>query len=166
MHFHAIDPVQTMCLRKTEEFWQMKTESIVSEKKTTVTSTRHAVRSVAFGCVLFVSVFVNSSRGLCEESVRRLLPPLQGLQEVDAHAVSVRSGFWGKRLQTHLKVTIDHSLNELEKDGHIANFDIASGTIAGECHGHAAFDSDLYKVLEDAAMTLAYGFGCESGEHR
>ena len=157
MHFHAIDPVQTMCLRKTEEFWQMKTESIVSEKKTTVTSTRHAVRSVAFGCVLFVSVFVNSSRGLCEESVRRLLPPLQGLQEVDAHAVSVRSGFWGKRLQTHLKVTIDHSLNELEKDGHIANFDIASGTIAGECHGHAAFDSDLYKVLEGAAMTLAYG---------
>ena len=135
----------------------MKTESIVSEKKTTVTSTRHAVRSVAFGCVLFVSVFVNSSRGLCEESVRRLLPPLQGLQEVDAHAVSVRSGFWGKRLQTHLKVTIDHSLNELEKDGHIANFDIASGTIAGECHGHAAFDSDLYKVLEGAAMTLAYG---------
>lgn len=66
----------------------------------------------------------------------------------------------------HLKVTMDHSHNELEKDGHITNFDIASGTIAGGCHGHAAIDSDLYKVLENAAMTLAYEFGCEGGEHR
>ena len=77
MHFHAIDPVQTMCLRKTEEFWQMKTESIVSEKKTTVTSTRHAVRSVAFGCVLNVSVFVKKAFDDCYrpcKDFRRSMP--------------------------------------------------------------------------------------------
>ena len=85
------------------------------------------------------------------------LPPLRGLSEVDGKSVVVQGGFWGKRLKTHLDVTIDHSLNELEKDGHIANFDIAAGVAGGECRGHAAFDSDLYKVLEGAMLTLVHG---------
>jgi DUF1680 family protein len=106
------------------------------------------------GLVLLALTCVSAvSRG----DVKPPLPPLRGLQEVDHRNVEVRGGFWGKRLKTHLEVTIDHSLNMLENDGHMANFDMAAGVTHGTCRGHAAFDSDLYKVLEGAMYTLTYG---------
>lgn len=83
--------------------------------------------------------------------------PLHGLQEVDAGSVDIRGGFWGGRLKTHLEVTIDHSLNMLERNGYFTNFDLAAGKTNGDFSGNATFDSDVHKVLEGGMYTLAYG---------
>ena len=77
-------------------------------------------------------------------------PPLHGLNEVNHSQVELQSGFWGPRLKTHHEVTVPHALNCLEADGHVTNFDKASGVYDGPLRGHHAFDSDLYKALEGA----------------
>lgn len=84
------------------------------------------------------------------------VPPLRGLQEVSHDRVELRGGFWGSRLKTHHQVTIAHALNCLEKDGHITNFDKASGVFEGPLRGHHAFDSDLHKALEGAMYALRH----------
>ena len=81
-------------------------------------------------------------------------PPLRGLREVDNMCVKLQGGFWGPRLKTAREVTIPHSLNSLEKDGHVTNFDKAAGVAQGPISGHAAFDSDLHKALEGAMYCL------------
>ncbi len=82
------------------------------------------------------------------------IPPIHGLQEVTNQQVKLQGGFWGPRLKTASEVTIPHSLNSLEKDGHVTNFDKAAGVAEGMPSGHAAFDSDLYKALEGAMYCL------------
>jgi hypothetical protein len=83
-------------------------------------------------------------------------PPLRGLLEVGHAQVELRGGFWGPRLKTQHEVTLPHALNELEKDGHVTNFDKAAGVFDGPLKGHHAFDSDLYKTLEGALDSLQH----------
>ena len=83
-------------------------------------------------------------------------PPVRGFQEVGQAQVKLRGGFWGPRMKTAHDVTIPHSLDELEKDGHVTNFDKAAGKTEGPLSGHHAFDSDLYKVLEGALISLQH----------
>jgi len=80
--------------------------------------------------------------------------PTRGLQEVGCHLVQLQDGFWGRRLETHHKVTIPHALDCLERDGHVTNFDKAAGVFDGPLRGHHAFDSDLHKALEGAVYSL------------
>ena len=82
------------------------------------------------------------------------LPPVRGFQEVGKAQVELRSGFWGPRIKTTHEVTIPHALDELEKDGHVTNFDRAAGNLNVPLKGHHAFDSDLYKTLEGALNSL------------
>ena len=82
------------------------------------------------------------------------VPPLRGLEDVSNQQVKLRGGFWGPRLKTQIDVTIPHSLDCLEKDGHVTNFDKAASQAKGEPSGHMAFDSDLYKALEGAMYCL------------
>ena len=82
--------------------------------------------------------------------------PLRGFEEVSQAQVELRGGFWGPRLKITQDVTIPHSLDELEKDGHVTNFDKAAGKYDGPLKGHHAFDSDLYKVLEGALISLQH----------
>jgi uncharacterized protein len=83
-------------------------------------------------------------------------PPIRGFQEVGYDQVELRGGFWGPRLKTTHDVTIPHSLDELEKTGHVTNFDKAAGKMKGQLDGNHAFDSDLYKVLEGALISLQH----------
>ena len=83
-------------------------------------------------------------------------PPLRGLSEVGHAQVELRGGFWGPRLKTQHEVTIPHALDELEKDGHVTNFDKAAGKFDGPLKGHHAFDSDLHKALEGALDSLQH----------
>ena len=83
-------------------------------------------------------------------------PPLRGYQEVGQAQVELRGGFWGPRLKTQHEITIPHALDELEKDGHVTNFDKAAGKATGPLSGHHAFDSDLHKVLEGALISLQH----------
>ncbi|MFM8281930.1 MAG: glycoside hydrolase family 127 protein [Planctomycetaceae bacterium] len=82
--------------------------------------------------------------------------PRRGLAEVDHGRVTVTGGFWGPRLARLHEVTIPHALDELEKDGHVTNFDKAAGTFSGPLRGHRAFDSDLHKALEGAYASLRH----------
>lgn len=84
------------------------------------------------------------------------IPPARGLEGISHSQVELRDGFWGPRLKTHHEVTIPHSLDCLEKDGHVTNFDKAAGLAEGEPSGHHAFDSDLYKALEGAMYSLQH----------
>jgi DUF1680 family protein len=99
-------------------------------------------------CVIAVSVFGVAARAD--------QPPTKGLQEVPHDRVHLRGGFWGQRQKTHHEVTIPHSLNCLEADGHVTNFDLAAGKFDGPLRGHHAFDSDLYKALEGALYCLQH----------
>lgn len=83
-------------------------------------------------------------------------PPLRGLEEVGQAQVELRGGFWGPRVKTGHEITLPHALDELEKDGHVTNFDKAAGKSDGPLKGHHAFDSDLYKVLEGALISLQH----------
>ncbi len=53
--------------------------------------------------------------------------PLAGFREAGLKDVVVEGGFKGSRLKTHGEVTIAHALAHLEKDGHVTNFEKASG---------------------------------------
>ena len=92
-------------------------------------------------------------RGNAAENQRNL-PPVRGFQEVGKAQVELSGGFWGPRIKTAHDVTIPHALDELEKDGHVTNFDKAAGKLDGPLKGHHAFDSDLYKTLEGALNSL------------
>jgi DUF1680 family protein len=81
---------------------------------------------------------------------------VRGLEEVSHTQVELHGGFWGPRLKTQHDVTVPHALNELEKDGHITNFDKAVGKFDGLLKGHHAFDSDLHKALEGAVYSLQH----------
>ena len=82
--------------------------------------------------------------------------PLHGLKGVSHEQVNVSGGFWGPRLKINNEVTIPHALDELDKDGHVTNFDKAAGRFDGPLRGHHAFDSDLHKALEGAIVSLAH----------
>jgi DUF1680 family protein len=75
---------------------------------------------------------------------------------VPSQQVELRGGFWGPRLRTQHDVTISHSLDCLEKDGHVTNFDKAASPAKGEPSGHMAFDSDLHKALEATMYCLQH----------
>ncbi len=82
--------------------------------------------------------------------------PNRGLYEVSHERVKLRGGFWGQRLKIHHETTIGHALDCLERNGHITNFDKASGVFDGPLRGHHAFDSDLHKAMEGAMYCLQY----------
>ena len=94
--------------------------------------------------------------GVCTLAAAPAEPPAHGLTEVGHPQVELRGGFWGPRLKTHQDVTLPHALDELEKDGHVTNFDKAAGVFDGPLKGHHAFDSDLHKTLEGALDSLQH----------
>lgn len=82
--------------------------------------------------------------------------PMRGLREVNHDSVELQGGFWGRRQDTHHKVTVPHALDRLERAGHITNFDKAAGKFDGPLKGHHAFDSDIHKALEGALYSLQH----------
>jgi DUF1680 family protein len=70
-------------------------------------------------------------------------------------AVKVRDGFWTPRLETNRKVTIPSNFKKCQETGRIDNFAKAGKLMPGEFEGIAFNDSDVYKVIEGAAYSLA-----------
>ncbi len=69
--------------------------------------------------------------------------------------VSITDAFWQPRLDTNRRVTLPYCFQKCEETGRIANFDKAAGCLAGAHEGIFFNDSDVFKVLEGAAYTLA-----------
>jgi len=106
------------------------------------------------GAVFLTAVLILP--GCSRVSERTEPQPVRGAQEVHHSKVDLRGGFWGPRLKTHHNITIPYSLDCLEKDGHVTNFDKAAGKFDGPLKGHHAFDSDLYKALEGAVISIQH----------
>ena len=70
-------------------------------------------------------------------------------------SVQVDDGFWKHRIETNRKVTIPYDFQKCEETGRIANFAIAAGQIDGKHEGFWFNDSDVFKVIEGAAASLA-----------
>jgi hypothetical protein len=70
-------------------------------------------------------------------------------------SVQVGNGFWEERIETNRKVTIPYDFQKCEETGRIANFAIAAGQIDGKHQGFWFNDSDVFKVIEGAAASLA-----------
>ena len=70
-------------------------------------------------------------------------------------SVKLDDGFWKKRIETNRKVTIPYDFQKCEETGRLANFAIAAGQIDGKHQGFWFNDSDVFKVIEGAAASLA-----------
>src|SRR5687768_6358054 len=80
---------------------------------------------------------------------------LAGLHAVPFTAVSVADAFWTPRLETNQRVTIPFALDKCEETGRIDNFAKAGRLMSGEFRGLYYDDSDVFKVIEGAAYSLA-----------
>lgn len=49
--------------------------------------------------------------------------------------VEIETGFWGTRLETNQKVTLDHQYEQLEETGRLDDFRRAAGKKKGEFQG-------------------------------
>ena len=69
--------------------------------------------------------------------------------------VKVTGGFWLPRIETNRLVTMKTDFAKCEETGRIANFEKAGRREKGGFKGVPWDDSDVYKVIEGAAYTLA-----------
>ncbi|HSW46203.1 MAG TPA: beta-L-arabinofuranosidase domain-containing protein [Phycisphaerae bacterium] len=81
--------------------------------------------------------------------------PHAKLQAVPFDHVTIDDAFWKPRIETNRTVTLPHNLKWCEDTGRISNFAKAGKLMPGQFEGTYFNDSDVYKVLEGAAYTLA-----------
>ncbi|MCY7350788.1 MAG: glycoside hydrolase family 127 protein [Cytophagaceae bacterium] len=86
-----------------------------------------------------------------------LLSPAQDypIRPVPFTAVKVTSQFWAPRLETNRTVTIPFAFKKCEETGRIDNFAVAGGLKKGTFRGIRYDDSDVFKIIEGAAYSLA-----------
>lgn len=63
--------------------------------------------------------------------------------------------FWSPRLETFRSVTLPYCFAQCEQTGRLANFDRAAGRRPGAFEGLHFNDSDVYKIIEGAALSNA-----------
>ena len=76
-------------------------------------------------------------------------------QPVPLNQVSIREGFWLPRFETNRLVTVWADFRKSEETGRISNFARAGKLEEGPFRGIPFDDSDVFKIVEGAAYTLA-----------
>ena len=69
--------------------------------------------------------------------------------------VEITDNFWKNRLETNRTVTIPYDFKKCEETKRIQNFEVAAGMKEGEFMGIRFNDSDVFKIMEGAAYSLA-----------
>ncbi len=69
--------------------------------------------------------------------------------------VRLSDDFWAPHLETNRLSTIPFAMLQNEETGRVDNFRIAGGLMGGKYGGERYNDTDVYKVMEGAAYTLA-----------
>lgn len=69
--------------------------------------------------------------------------------------VKINDDFWAQRIDTNRTVTIPFAMQQNEVTGRVDNFRIAGKLKQGDYRGERYNDTDVYKVMEGAAYTLA-----------
>jgi DUF1680 family protein len=77
------------------------------------------------------------------------------LTAVPFQDVRIADAFWGPRIATNRKITVEANLHQCEITGRIKNFAIAGKLATGKHQGQLYNDSDVYKVIEGIAYTLS-----------
>jgi DUF1680 family protein len=77
------------------------------------------------------------------------------VQPVPFTAVRVQDRFWSPRLETNRLTTVWYDFQKCEETGRIDNFAKAGKLMPGGFRGTPFDDSDVFKVIEGAAYTLA-----------
>ncbi len=77
------------------------------------------------------------------------------IRPVPFTAVTIDDEFWSPRLETNRRVTIPYDFAKCEETGRIDNFAKACHMMQGEFRGIFFDDSDVYKIIEGAAYSLA-----------
>ena len=88
---------------------------------------------------------------VCQKKMTKDYP----VRPVEFTKVRVMDDFWLPRIKTNQKVTIPFAMQQNEETGRVDNFAIAGGLIEGAYKGERYNDTDVYKVMEGAAFTLA-----------
>src|SRR5690349_13990891 len=78
-----------------------------------------------------------------------------GLTAVPFQDVHITDGFWAPRIETNRTVTVEANLRQCEITARIKNFAVAGKLEDGKHQGELYNDSDVYKVIEGIAYTLA-----------
>jgi hypothetical protein len=74
---------------------------------------------------------------------------------VPASAVTLTDAFWAPKLDVNRRVTIPHIMRQNDVTGRVDNFRKAAGQMAGAYVGRRFNDTDVYKVIEAASLSLA-----------
>ncbi len=98
---------------------------------------------------LFVSVATFVTIAGAEEPTHR------ALSAVPFADVKVQDEFWAPRIKTNREKSVPHNFTWCEQTGRFSNFAKAGGLMDGKFEGIYFNDSDVYKVLEGAAYSLA-----------
>lgn len=77
------------------------------------------------------------------------------LLEVPFTQVRIEDRFWAPKQEVNRRVSIEHSLDMLDKFGYMTNFDLAAAHKTEGFQGLVFMDSDVYKCLEAASYSLA-----------
>jgi len=88
--------------------------------------------------------------------VNTLESPWARLKPIPIENVKIMDQFWAPRLKTLREETLPSQYNLMEETGRIDNFRRAAGKIKGPFRGAYYNDSDVYKWVEAACLTLAY----------
>ena len=82
--------------------------------------------------------------------------PKQALREVPFTEVNLDDNFWAPRIEANRVVSVPHNIKWCETEtGRIRNFKIAGGLEKGDFSGIYFDDSDVYKIVEGFAYSLA-----------
>jgi DUF1680 family protein len=77
------------------------------------------------------------------------------IRPVEFSEVKIEDSFWLPRETTNREVTVAHDFEQCAVTGRLDNFAKAGGLMEGGYEGLRFNDSDVYKVIEGAAYTLA-----------
>ena len=98
--------------------------------------------------VTFIVIVVCAFQGLAQS-------PHQKFQAVPFTDVQFDDSFWSPRLQINRETAIPHNFQWCEQTNRFTNFAKAAGLMEGEFQGIYYNDSDVYKLLEGTAYSLA-----------
>ena len=101
-----------------------------------------------FTLTLVATALAASALAAAEKPHRRLTP-------VPFTDVKVTDAFWAPRIETNRTKTVPHDFKKCEDTGRLSNFAKAAGRMEGQFEGIYFNDSDVYKVIEGAAYSLA-----------
>ena len=77
------------------------------------------------------------------------------VRAADMTNVAIKAGFWLPRFETNRVVTVKVDFEKSEETGRLANFREAAKRAQGTFKGCPFDDSDVFKIIEGAAYTLA-----------